>query len=91
VGGLSFRDVCMQSVAPSMPYIGRGVVEAPADVDLSDPWLLRDAGIGTVVSVKTADISTPVTGGEPANISLQGVVVATRHLMATGEGNRRSG
>jgi hypothetical protein len=64
----------------------KGVIEAPADVAPSDPWLLRDVGIGTVVSVKTGRIiSTRVTGGEPANISLQGVVVATRHFMATGE------
>jgi hypothetical protein len=63
-----------------------GVVEAPADVAPSDPWLLRDLGVGTVVSIKTGRIiSTHVTGGEPATVALQGVTVATRHFIARGE------
>jgi len=63
-----------------------GVVEAPADVVPSDPWLLRNLGAGTVVSVKTGRVfGTSVTGGEPATISLQGVTVATRHFTAQGE------
>jgi hypothetical protein len=63
-----------------------GVVEAPADVAPSDPWLLRDIGVGTVVSNKTGRIAaTRVTGGEPATVTLQGVTVATRHFTARGE------
>jgi Family of unknown function (DUF6134) len=63
-----------------------GVVEAPADIAPSDPWVLKQLGAGTVVSVKTGRIiPTRVTGGEPATVSLQGVVVATRHFMAHGE------
>jgi hypothetical protein len=63
-----------------------GVAEAPADVAPSDPWLLRDLGVGTVVSTKTGRIiPTRVTGGERAMVTLQGVTVATRHFMASGE------
>jgi hypothetical protein len=63
-----------------------GVVTASADVAPSDPWLLKARGIGTVVSTKTGRIiPTRVTGGETANVSLQGVTVATRHFMARGE------
>jgi len=63
-----------------------GVVEAPADVAPSDPWVLKQLGVGTVVSIKTGRIiPTRVTGGEPARVSLQGVMVATRHFMARGE------
>jgi uncharacterized protein DUF6134 len=64
-----------------------GVVQAPADVAPSDPWVLGDLGVGTVVSLETGRIvPTHVTGGEPAMVSLQGVTVATRHFMARGEG-----
>ena len=63
-----------------------GVVDAPADVAPSDPWVLKQIGVGTVISVKTGRIiPTRVTGGEPAKVSLQGVTVATRHFMARGE------
>jgi hypothetical protein len=63
-----------------------GVVAAPADIAPSDPWVLKQIGVGTVVSVKTGRIIvTLVTGGEPAKVSLQGVTVATRHFMARGE------
>jgi len=63
-----------------------GVVAAPADIAPSDPWVLKQIGVGTVVSVKTGRIIvTRVTGGEPAKVSLQGVTVATRHFMARGE------
>jgi len=63
-----------------------GVVEAPADVAPSDPWVLKQIGSGTVVSIKTGRIiPTRVTGGEAALISLQGVMVATHHFMAQGE------
>lgn len=63
-----------------------GVVDAPADVAPSDPWLLKALGIGTVVSIKTGHIiPTRVTGGEPAMVSVQGVMVATRHFVAHGE------
>ena len=63
-----------------------GVVEAPADVVPSNPWLLKEIGVGTVVSVKTGHIiPTRVTGGEPVTISVQGVTVATRHFTAQGE------
>ena len=63
-----------------------GVVEAPADIAPSDPWVLKQVGVGTVVSVKTGRvIPTRVTGGEPAKVSLQGVTVATRHFIARGE------
>ena len=63
-----------------------GVVDAPGDVAPSDPWVLKQIGVGTVVSIKTGRIiSTRVTGGEPAKVSLQGVTVATRHFMARGE------
>jgi len=63
-----------------------GVVAAPADIPPSDPWVLKQIGGGTVVSVKTGRIIvTRVTGGEPAKVSLQGVTVATRHFMARGE------
>jgi hypothetical protein len=61
-----------------------GVVEAPADVAPSDPWVLKDVGVGTTVSIKTGQIiRTRIT--EPAMISLQGVMVATRHFVARGE------
>lgn len=63
-----------------------GVVRASADVVPSDPWLLRNRGVGTVVSMKTGRIiDTHVTGGEPVMVSLQGVMVATRHFTAHGE------
>ena len=63
-----------------------GVIEAPADVVPSDPWLLKDLGVGTVVSIETGRIiPTQVSGGEPAMVSLQGVMVATRHFVALGE------
>lgn len=63
-----------------------GVVEAPADVAPSDPWVLKQIGSGTVVSIKTGRIiPTCVTGGEATMISLQGVMVATHHFMAHGE------
>jgi len=63
-----------------------GVVEAPAGVTPSDPWALRDRGVGTVVSLETGRIiPTRVTGGEPAMVSLQGAMVATRHFTARGE------
>jgi hypothetical protein len=63
-----------------------GVVDAPADVAPSDPWVLKQIGSGTVVSIKTGRIiPTRVTGGEAAIISLQGVMVATHHFMAHGE------
>ena len=63
-----------------------GVVEAPADISPSDPWVLKQLGVGTVVSVKTGRIiPTRVTGGEAVMLSLQGVTVATRHFMARGE------
>jgi hypothetical protein len=64
-----------------------GAVEAPADVAPSDPWVLGDLGVGTVVSIETGRIiPARVTGGEPAMVSAQGVTVATRHFMAHGEG-----
>jgi hypothetical protein len=63
-----------------------GVVEAPADIAPSDPWVLKQIGSGTVVSTKTGRIiPTRVTGGEQVTISLQGVMVSTRHFMAHGE------
>jgi len=63
-----------------------GVVEAPADVAPSDPWVLKQIGFGTVVSIKTGHIiPTRVTGGEQVMIPLQGVMVVTRHFMARGE------
>ena len=66
-----------------------GIVEAPAGVAPSDPWVLRDRGVGTVVSLETGRIiPTRVTGGEPAMVSVQGVTVSTRHFMARGEGQQ---
>ena len=63
-----------------------GVVEAPGDVAPSDPWVLRDRGVATVISVETGRIApTRITGGEPEMVSLQGTVVATRHFTARGE------
>lgn len=63
-----------------------GVLEGPADIAPSDPWVLRGLGVGIVVSTKTGRIiPTRVTGGEAATVSLQGVTVATRHFMARGE------
>lgn len=63
-----------------------GDLEAPADIAPSDPWVLKQLGVGTVVSMKTGRIiPTRVTGGELAMVPLQGAVVATRHFMAHGE------
>ena len=63
-----------------------GVVEAPGDVAPSDPWVLRDRGVATVVSVETGRIVTMrITGGEPEMVSLQGTTVPTRHFTARGE------
>jgi len=63
-----------------------GDLEAPADIAPSDPWVLKQLGVGTVVSTKTGRIiPTRITGGELAMVSLQGRVVATRHFMAHGE------
>jgi len=63
-----------------------GVVEVPADIAPSDPWVLTQVGFGTVVSIKTGRIiPTRVTGGERVPILLQGVIVATRHFIARGE------
>jgi hypothetical protein len=38
-----------------------GVVEAPADVAPSDPWLLRSRGVGMVVSTRPDGSSTPAS------------------------------
>jgi hypothetical protein len=66
-----------------------GIIEAPADVAPSDPWVLKDQGVGTVVSLETGRIiPTRVTGGEPAMVSVQGVMVRTRHFTALGEGQQ---
>jgi hypothetical protein len=63
-----------------------GVVDGPADIAPSDPWVLKQVGVGTVVSVKTGRIiPTRVTGGEATTISLQGSTVAARHFIAHGE------
>jgi hypothetical protein len=63
-----------------------GVVEAPADVAPSDPWVLKQLGAGTVVSIKTGRIiPTRVSGGEPMRVPLQGAMVETRHFTATGD------
>jgi hypothetical protein len=64
-----------------------GVTEAPANVAPSDPWVLKDLGIGTLVSVETGRIiPTRVTGGEPATVTVQGFPIVTRHFIARGEG-----
>lgn len=66
-----------------------GSIEAPADVAPSDPWVLKDQGVGTVVSLETGRIlPTRVTGGETAMVSVQGVMVRTRHFTALGEGHQ---
>jgi Family of unknown function (DUF6134) len=63
-----------------------GDLEAPGDIAPSDPWALKQVGVGTVVSTKTGRIiPTRVTGGELAMVSLQGELVATRHFVAHGE------
>ncbi len=63
-----------------------GTVEAPGDVAPSDPWVLRNRGVATVVSVETGRIvPTRITGGEPEMVSLQGARVPTRHFAARGE------
>ena len=62
-----------------------GVVEASGEVAPSDPWVLRDRGIATVVSMETGRIiPTRITGGERETVSLQGAAVATRHFTARG-------
>jgi hypothetical protein len=64
-----------------------GVIEAPADIAPSDPWVLKDLGIGTLVSIETGRIiPTRVTGGEQATVSIQGSPIVTRHFIARGEG-----
>src|SRR5579859_995483 len=66
-----------------------GVTEAPANVAPSDPWVLKDLGIGTLVSVETGRIiPTRVTGGEQVTISIQGSPIVTRHFIARGAGLR---
>lgn len=66
-----------------------GVADAPADVAPSDPWLLRDRGVATVVFLETGRIvPTRITGGEPVMVSLQGATVATRHFAARGQGQQ---
>ena len=63
-----------------------GVVEAPGDVAPSDPFVLRDRGIATMLSVETGRIiPTRITGGEPETVSVQGAAVATRHFTARGD------
>jgi hypothetical protein len=63
-----------------------GVADAPRDVLPSDPWVLRDLGVATVVSVETGRIiPTRITGGETVTVSLQGATVATRHFVARGQ------
>jgi hypothetical protein len=63
-----------------------GVVEAPGDVAPSDPWVLGNRGVATVVSLETGRIvPTRITGGQPETVSLQGTAVATRHFTARGE------
>ena len=63
-----------------------GVVEAPGDVAPSDPWMLRDRGVATIVSAETGRIvPTRITGGEPETITLQGATVPTRHFTARGK------
>jgi hypothetical protein len=63
-----------------------GVDEAPATIFPSDPWMVRDRGVGTSVAIETGEIlTTHITGGEPVLLSLQGVTVDTRHFTANGE------
>jgi uncharacterized protein DUF6134 len=67
-----------------------GVTEAPANVAPSDPWVLKDLGIGTLISVETGRIiPTRVTGGEQVTVSIQGSPIVTRHFVASGEGPRK--
>ena len=66
-----------------------GVADAPGDVVPSDPWMLKDRGVATVVSLETGRIiPTRITGGETVMLSLQGATVATRHLIARGRDQR---
>ena len=68
-----------------------GVADAPDDVAPSDPWVLRDRGIATVVSLETGRIvPTRITGGEPVMVSLQGATVTTRHFAARGQGQQET-
>jgi hypothetical protein len=62
-----------------------GVVEVSGEVAPSDPWVLRDRGIATVVSMETGRIiPTRITGGERETESLQGAAVVTRHFTVRG-------
>lgn len=64
-----------------------GVTEAPANVAPSDPWVLKDLGSGTLISIETGRIiPTRVTGGEQVTVSIQGSPIVTRHFIARGEG-----
>jgi len=66
-----------------------GVADAPSDVLPSDPWVLKDRSVATVVSVETGRIiPTRITGGETVMVSLQGTTVATRHFIARGGDQR---
>ncbi|MDE3036881.1 MAG: sterol desaturase family protein [Pseudomonadota bacterium] len=66
-----------------------GVADAPVNVFPSDPWMVRNHGVGTSVAIETGEVlATRITGGEPALISLQGVTVATRHFVASSKDQR---
>jgi len=57
-----------------------GTVLAPGNVAASDPLSLDRTGLGTVVSLKTGEISpVEVTGGEADTVMQLGVLEPTRH------------
>jgi hypothetical protein len=62
-----------------------GVVEAPADVAPSGPWVLKDRCRDDRFDRDWADQTNARHRGAPAVVSLQGVTVATRHFMARSE------
>ena len=61
------------------PY---GTSSAPIDVLPSEPWALRHAGKGTVVSTASGKI-VPVaaSGGDPEVVSVQGHPIPVRHFV----------
>lgn len=62
-----------------------GLVTAPLDVFPSDPWLIKNDGMGTSVAIETGEaIKTQITGGEQEIRSVQGALISTRHFKAVG-------
>jgi len=58
-----------------------GTVVAPADIETSDPRVLKQPGPGVIITNKLGGVETvEVSGGEQATVSMGGLELPTRHF-----------